>query len=187
MSLVGMLADHLTPEAFRELGRAIGAEQTAARRSTASAVTMLLGALVRSLTSDVAAQELHRSIVSGYDGHLLDRVEEFLAGRLPQPAPANDVLGYSRGTIEQNLSQRTGLRPESTHRLISLLAPLFMSLLAARQREGELDSQRLADEIVREHQEIWQKEPQAMESLSRLLEEQGDVDRWVEAGMRSLD
>ena len=62
-----------------------------------------------------------------------------------------------------------------------------MSLLATRQREGELDSQTLADEIVRERQEIWQKEPQAMESLSRLLDEEGEIDRWVEAGMGSLD
>lgn len=84
----------------------------------------------------------------GGSGGLADVLGGALGGGL-----LGHILGDRRTTAEQGISRNTGLDQQQVGRLLMILAPIVMGVLARRKQQG-LDPSQLGSELQRDQQQI---------------------------------
>jgi hypothetical protein len=66
------------------------------------------------------------------------------------------VLGGRRGTVEQTVSQNTGLDPQQVGQLLMVLAPIVMGVLARKKQQEGLNPGQLGTVLQQNQQQVQQ-------------------------------
>lgn len=178
MSLLEMIQGQLDPHAVRQIGQRIGAEPTETSQAIDAALPMLVAAMARNTQDPAKAQGLARAIEEDHDGGLLDNLSGFLSSPQGRAADGNGilkhVLGGQRSAVEQQLGRGTGLGSAQMAQLLPLLAPIVMAALGKAKRQRGLDAGGLAGVLGGEREQLQQRAPGLMGTLSGLLDRDGD-------------
>lgn len=95
------------------------------------------------------------------------------------------VLGGDRRTVENRLSESTGLDAKAVGRLLAALAPLVLAQLGRAQRQQNLDADGLSGLLDQERRQLRRQPPSNLGALSSLLDQDGDgevMDDLVKSG-----
>ena len=175
-SILEQLMGQLGGGALQQMSSSLGTDETTTQRGLGAALPVLLGALQRNASQPDGAQSLGRALERDHDGSILDD----LGGFLKSPESGNGagilghVLGGRRGTVEQGLAKSTGMDASKMGGLLEMAAPLVMGALGKKNREAGGGSGGLADLLGREQQAARQRQPEATDLLTGLLDQDGD-------------
>ena len=97
-------------------------------------------------------------------GGLADMIGGALGGKL-----LGHILGQRRPQVEQGVSQQTGLDPQQVGRLLMILAPIVMGVLARRKQQQAMTPGQLGTELQQTHRQIEQQASQGGGLLGGLL------------------
>jgi hypothetical protein len=178
MNLMGMLSQALGRNAISQMSRSIGADRESTSTAIAAALPLLVGALSKNAASRGGASSLLSALDRDHDGSILDDVGGFFSGAGSGDGDA--ILGHvlggrrARGSVETGVSRASGIDPASVAKLMAILAPLVMGALGRVQRSQGLDASGLGSLLGAERQSVERNAPDAMATLSRLLDADGD-------------
>jgi hypothetical protein len=176
MSLLEMLQQRLGGDAVNTISRQLGADPGTTSNAIDAALPLLLSAVARNASRPDQAQSLNRAISEDHDGSILNDVTGFLGqgGGGDGAGILRHVLGGRQQNVQTGLSQATGLEPNKTAQLLTMLAPLVMGALGRAKRENQLDSNGLSTMLTTEHEKLKDQSPGVMGALSRLLDQNQD-------------
>ena len=97
-------------------------------------------------------------------GGLADMIGGALGGKL-----LGHILGQRRPQVEQGVAQQTGLDPQQVGRLLMILAPIVMGVLARRKQQQALTPGQLGTELQHTNQQIQREASQGGGLLGGLL------------------
>ncbi len=174
-NLSNTLLEMLGQGQLEQLSQQVGADPETTQRAVRTALPLLLSALGQKATQPQEAEALANAIQKDHDGSVLDRLPELMAqGKLDQEGEKilRHVLGEKRPVVEQGLAQTAGLDPNSTGKLLAMLAPVVLGALGKTQREQQLDATGLASLLIHEKREASSE----LGGLASLLDMDGDGD-----------
>jgi hypothetical protein len=187
-SILDMVQQQLGGGAADQISRQIGADPARTQSAIQMALPTLLGGLAHNAAQPGGAESLHGAL-DQHTGNL-DALGSLSGGSGAGggvPASANapggagsgggglaDVVGGAlgggllghilggdrRAAAEQGISRSTGLDQQQVGRLLMLLAPIVMGVLARRKQREGLDPAQLGNELQRDHQQVQQRAQQ---------------------------
>lgn len=163
-----------------QLSQQIGADEGTTRSAVQAALPMLLGGLARNSSNPAGAASLSGALSEHRDTGLLDNLGGLIGN--PQSGSGGGILGHvfgnRRENVEQGIGKATGLDRQQAGKLLMVLAPIVMSVLARRHASaGRADAAPQGDlgqVLQRESQEAAQKAPSGLGGLLGMLDRDGD-------------
>lgn len=166
-----------------QLSQQIGADESTTQQAVQAALPMLLGGMARNSATPQGAASLGGALQQHAGGGLLGNLGALIGN--PDSGPGAGILGHvfgdRRGTVEQGVGQATGLNGQQVGKLLMVLAPIVMGVLARRRAGGAggaeaaaPQSDDLGAELRRETEEAAQKAPGGLGGLLGMLDRDGD-------------
>lgn len=184
--LINILQSQLNnPQLMQQLSQQIGeANPEKTQQAASGIVTTLLSAMARNAAQPKGASALTHALDQDHDGSILDDA----IGLLSQQQGSNKaqrmlngtgilshLLGGKQNDTTQMISQMSGLNPQKTDSLMTLLAPLIMGAVGKTKRQESLDATGLFNLLSGTLQQQKQAQGNAnQDMISRLLDQDGD-------------
>ena len=194
--VLDLLASNLGGSQMGQLASAIGADESSTQKAVGAALPAILAALNRNTNDTQGAQNLASALERDHDGSLLDNLGGFLSGAMSGKATdgagiLGHILGGQTQTVQQGVSQASGLDMGKVARLLPMLAPIVMAALGRTKRQAGLDPTGLSGILGQESQRARQAAPDGLlGALSGFLDRDGDGsiqdDLMAQAGKAAL-
>lgn len=184
-SIFDSVTQQLSGANLSQLSQQIGADEATTSQALQAALPMLLGGLARNASSADGAASLGTAL-NDHRGGLMENLGGLLGNAESGPGAGilGHVFGQKRSTVEQGVGQATGLKQQQVGKLLMVLAPIVMAMLArrhqatARPSSGapapQGDQGALPDILAKEAQEATQKAPTGLGGLLGMLDRDGD-------------
>jgi hypothetical protein len=175
MNLTGLLNDALNNDTVSQISQQIGADEGTTSSAIQAALPMLLGGLANNSASDTGAASLLGALDRDHDGSVLDDVGGFLGNYASGQGSGilGHIFGGGQGTVEQGVSQASGLDMGKVGPLLMMLAPIVMGALGRTQREQSLGAGDLAGLLGGATQQMGSGSP-LVDMLSSVLDRDRD-------------
>jgi len=175
MSLLETLQQRLGGQTVDQISRKLGTDSGTTGNAIDAALPLLLSAVAHNARTG-QAQAIDQALAQDHDGRVLDDVPGFLnqAENGPGAGILRHVLGSRQPTIENGLSQASGLDAAKVGQLLTMLAPLVMGALGKAKQERGLDAGGLSNLLGNEQEELKQSAPGVMGMLTRFLDRNAD-------------
>jgi hypothetical protein len=136
--LLNQVLGNLGPDAITSISKQIGTKEEETTNALSGVLPTLLGAMANNAKSAQGAQGLLGALDKDHDGSILDNVGDFLGNYQDGPGEGilKHVLGDKRPTVENNLSQKTGLNSNQIGDLLKIAAPLIMGYLGKQKKQA---------------------------------------------------
>lgn len=176
MALLDLLQQRLGSDAVNQISSRIGADPGTTGNAIDAALPLLISALARNTGDGEQAQSLANAVSKDHDGSVLDDVPGFVSRASEKPGQdiLRHVLGGRQQSVQNGLSQVTGLDAGKAGTLLTLLAPLLMGALGRAKNENGLDAGGLSTLLTGEQENLKQSAPGVMGALSRFLDQDND-------------
>jgi len=187
-TIVDSVMQQLGGANLSQLSQQIGADESTTQQAVQAALPMLLGGLARNSANPTGAASLSGALAEHRGGGLLDNLGSLIGN--PQSGAGAGILGHifgnRRETVEQGVGQATGLNQQQIGKLLMVLAPIVMAVLARRhagagaatgaapQADAAPPQGDLGSELQRETQEAAQRAPSGLGGLLGMLDRDGD-------------
>ncbi len=175
MNLTGLLSDALNSNTISQISQQIGADEGTTSSAIQAALPMLLGGLANNSANETGAASLLGALDRDHDGSVLDDLGGFL-GNFSSGSGAGilgHIFGGQQGTVEQGVSQASGLDMGKVGPLLMMLAPIVMGALGRTHREQGLGAGDLAGLLGGATQQMGSGSP-LMDMLSSVLDRDRD-------------
>src|SRR4051794_23636418 len=145
MDLLEDLLGQLGPIGVRQIATMLGTDVPTARSAVATSLGTLVGALARNAQDPHEAQSLRDALYQHADS---DPFFNVLAGDVEGSRILDHILGRADAwRMAQNMSRFMCLSASALMKLMALLSPLIMALLAKRATAANLDAEGLAHNL----------------------------------------
>lgn len=136
----------LNSEIGNQIIKGIGQQAGTSEKDTASVVNAAGPLLMGMMKNNAASQQGASSLMGAlqeHDGSVLDNISGFLGGG-GNPQDGNGILshilGGQRQTVENSLSEKTGVSTASVSKILVMLAPIVMGYLGKQSRNSNTSS-----------------------------------------------
>ena len=165
-----------------QLSQQIGADEATTSQAIQAALPMLLGGMARNASNPAGADALSSALSNHADGGALGDISGLLGN--PQSGGGAGILGHifgnKRDAVEQGMGSATGLDKPQMSKLLMVLAPIVMAVLARRQQQAQTADAppsatgELPQILEHEANEAKQKAPSILGGLFSMLDRDGD-------------
>ena len=183
-SLLDMVQQHLGPTEINQISQQIGADPGQVQSAISAAVPMMVGGMASHASQPAGADAIHQSLTSG--GGLLGSLGGILGGAggsgglggaLGGILGSADggggllgkILGQHQAPVQQGVSKSSGLDPDQAKKLLLVLAPIVMGVLARKHAAAESNPAQVSEDLKRESQAAQQQAQSRAPQLGGLL------------------
>lgn len=134
MSLTDEVQQHLGPAEIEQIGQQLGVDPQAAQSAVQSAVPMLVAAMAGTAQQPGGENQIQSlfGAHSGALGNLTSAITGAMGGAGGSGGLLGTILGGHHNTVQDGVGQTTGLQPDQSKRLLMILAPIVLAILARR-------------------------------------------------------
>jgi hypothetical protein len=175
MALLDQIQQQLGPSEVNQISKQLGVDPSVAQRAISAALPMILGGMAGHAAQPQGADTIQQAI-SAHDG-VADNVSTLLRAGPPADAGGSGLLGRIFGahhdTVQQGVQQASGLDPDKAKKLLLMLSPIVLAMVARRQlggqSAGQADPGQLASALQQEAQTAQQQVRQQVPHVGGLL------------------
>ena len=132
MSAIDLLSQ-LDDDHIKQISDQIGADPAQTRSAIEAASPMLLAGMAQT-TQQPDGQAALLGALDTHGGGLLDNLRDMLgAGGAADGGILDKVLGRTRPSVEGGVQETSGLNGDQTKKLLAMLAPIVIAMLAKRR------------------------------------------------------
>jgi hypothetical protein len=168
-SMVEMLMDMLSGDTLDKMSKQVGIPKGKTQQALPDIMAVLTGALAKNSSKKQGAKELSNALTRDHDGSILNNILDYIGNY--QSGEGNGILGHlladDRPTVEQGLSQKTGIDIGTIGNLLTMAAPLIMGMLGKTQKQQDLDTDSLKSLLGSEKRQIQNIAPEAIGILDQ--------------------
>ena len=168
-SLLDMVQQHLGPTEVNQISQQLGVAPAQAQSAISTALPMIVGGMASHASQPGGAEQIHQSLAS-HQG-LLGNLGGLLGsgGAADGGGLLGKVLGQHQAPVQQGVAQASGLDPQKAGKLLLMLAPIVMGVLAHKQAASQSNPAQVTDELKRESQAAQQQARSQAPHLGGLL------------------
>lgn len=150
MNLNEILSNTLDSSTVGQISQSLGVDQSTTNTAIQTALPILLAALARNSSTPDGASSLLGALDRDHDGSILDDVGGFLTNHDADDGRGilEHLFGSRVGSVEDGVSQSTGLNSSTTAQLLMMLAPIVMGALGRKKQEGTIDERNLPEVLT---------------------------------------
>ena len=144
MALLDMAQQYLGQNEVAQISQQLGVNPAVAQAAIAAALPMIVGGMARHASSPQGADGIQQAAQAHQD--VPDDVGSVL--QAGTPADVGDgggllgrIFGQHRDTVQQGVQQASGLDPEKAKKLLMMLSPVVLGVLARHQFGGQSATQ----------------------------------------------
>ena len=137
MSLVDDVQQHLGPAEIQQISQQLGVDSKTAQNAVQSALPMMVAGMAGT-AQQPAGEEQIRSLFGAHSGALGNLASAISGAAGGGGGLLGTILGGQHKTVEDGVGQTTGLQPDQSKRLLMILAPIVLAVLA--RRHGSADT-----------------------------------------------
>jgi hypothetical protein len=175
MALLDNAQQYLGTNEVGQIGQQLGINPNVARTAIAVALPMIVGGLARHASNPAGADAIKQA--ASAHANVTDNVGNVLQAGPPADVGTGGLLGrvfgQHRDAVEQGVQQASGLEADKTRRLLMMLSPVVLGVLARRQfgnqNVSQIDSGQLAGALQQEAQSAQRQSPNVGGLLGKLL------------------
>ena len=176
MSLTDLIQQQLGGSAVNQIAQQLGVSPSMAQSAITAAVPMILGGMARHASAPEGASTIQQA-VQAHEGAAEDPTAVLQAGPPADVGAAGGLLGRIFGeqhdSVREGVQQASGLDPERAKKLLMMLSPIVLGMLAHRQFGGQSATQadpgQLAGTLRQEAHSAQQQAPHVGGLLGKLL------------------
>lgn len=171
-SLLDMVQQHLGAGEIGQISQQLGTNESTTQKAVSAALPMLLGGMADKASQPGGADDIHQALEShtGVLGNLSG-----LLGAAPLADSGSGMLGRILGgkqePVKRAVSQSSGLDVGQTTRLLALLAPVVLGVLAHKKHEEGMDTGQLSSTLQHARQSAHEQARQHAPNAGDLLGE----------------
>ena len=176
MALLDMAQQYLGENEVTQISQQLGIDPSVAQTAIAAALPMIVGGMARHAAQPEGASTIQQAATAHED------VPDNVSGTLQAGPPADvgssggllgRIFGQHRETVQQGVQQASGLDSEKVKKLLMMLSPVVLGVLARRQFGGQKATQadpgQLAGALQQEAQMAHKQSPHVGGLLGSLL------------------
>jgi hypothetical protein len=174
VALIDSVQQQLGPNEIGQISQQLGISPGVAQSAVSAALPMILAGMARHAQQPDGATTLDQAINAHSD--VPNDLSRVIAAGPPADASAGSggllgrILGSHRDTVTGGVQQASGLDAEKTKRLLLMLSPILLGVLARRQFGGAAPSPgALSGTLQQEAQSAAQNSPHVGGLLGKLL------------------
>ena len=176
MALLDMAQQYLGQNEVSQISQQLGINPNLAQTAIAAALPMIVGGMARHASQPQGANAIQQAASAHQD--VTDDVSSVLQAGPPADVGAASgllgrIFGQHQQTVQQGVQQASGLDPEKAKKLLMMLAPVVLGVLARRQFGGQnaiqADPGQLAGALQQEAQTAQRQSPHVGGLLGQLL------------------
>lgn len=159
-----------------QLSQHLGVSESQTQSALSTALPTLISAMSRNAESD-GGNGLLGMLDRDNDGSILDDIGSLIGNRQTEQRGdqfLGSILGGKRGSVENAVSQSSGLSSGQTSSLMKLLGPMLMGALS-KKSSGGFDAGSLLNMVQGERKTV-EKNSGGGSFIGRLLDQDGDGD-----------
>jgi hypothetical protein len=150
MDLSELLNSPMGQSIVKSVAGQLGMNEKEASGVVNMAVPALLAGMTRNAQSSDGAESLNKALETKHDGSLLNNLSGILQGNTKElQQDGNGILGHVFGnnlsSVEQGISQKTGVSMNKVAPLLAMLAPVVMAYLGKQKRQTNTGAGGLGD------------------------------------------
>ena len=150
MDLSELLNSPMGQSIVKSVAGQLGMNEKEASGVVDMAVPALLAGMTRNAQSSDGAESLNKALETKHDGSLLNNLSGILQGNTKElQQDGNGILGHVFGnnlsSVEQGISQKTGVSMNKVTPLLAMLAPVVMAYLGKQKRQTNTGAGGLGD------------------------------------------
>ncbi len=196
-SLLDELESQFDDRAIGQIGQQLGVDHQTAAASVKAALPMLLGSLTRQGSTEQGAAGLLSMLDRDGDGSIMDDVMGYLSNGGGSTGAASKAgggtldifFGNRSDAVAKTLGNSTGMNSGSAMKLLAMLAPVVMGMLARQKSKQGFDLGGLTKALAGEKNNLEARMPGGGDLLGSLLDSDGDgsiTDDLAEKGLGIL-
>ena len=175
MSITDAVQQHLGPTEIDQISQQLGVSPDVAQRAVSAALPMILGGMASHAARPEGAVTVGQAIDTHQDA--TDNVASLLAAGPPADAPSSGgllgrIFGTHHDTVTTGVQQASGLDADRTKRLLLMLSPILLGILARRQfgnQQATTAGGQLGNVLQQEAQSAARQSPQVGGLLGSLF------------------
>ena len=178
--LQGQLDSGLVDTLSKQIG---GADRQQTANAAQGIMSSLVTALAKNASTPEGAASLNNALERDHDGSLLDSLGDMFGGGQVAQSHAraangagilNHLLGNNQGGVIDMVSKMSGLNSSKTGSMMTMLAPMVMSMLGKHKRQQGLDIGGIANMLSGSVDSQRQAGNPIMDMATRFLDQDGD-------------
>ena len=171
MALLDAIQGHLGQSQVGQISQQLGIDPATAQTAITAAVPMIMAGLAKHASHPDGATAIQQAAESHHD--VVDNV-----GSMLQAGPPADntgllgrIFGHHSDTVQQGVQQASGLDSEKAGKLIMMMAPIVLSMLARKQfgNQQQPNPTQISDTLQQEAQTAQQQVQRNEPNLGGLL------------------
>lgn len=131
MSLIEDVQQHLGPAEIQQISEQLGVDSQTAQSAVQSALPMMVAGMAGT-AQQPAGEEQIRSLFGAHGGTLGNLASAISGAAGGGGGLLGSILGNHDKTVQDGVGQTTGLKPDQSKRLLMILAPIVLAVLARR-------------------------------------------------------
>ena len=177
MALVDEVQQHLGSSEINQISQQLGISPGMAQTAIAAAIPMIVGGMAGHASQPQGATSI-QDAVAVHDG-VTDNIPNVLQAGPPADVGGGSggllgrILGGHRDPVQQGVQQASGLDSEKVRKLLMMLSPIVLGVLARRQFGGQnaqqADPGQLGGVLHQEAQTAAQQSPHVGGLLGKIL------------------
>jgi hypothetical protein len=176
MALMDLVQQHLGQSEVNQISQQLGISPGVAQTAIAAAIPMIVGGMAHQASQPQGADTIQQAITA-HDG-VTDDVGSVLQAGPPADTGSSGgllgrILGTHRDTVQQGVQQASGLDGEKARKLLMMLSPVVLGVLARHQFGGQnaqqADPGQLGGILHREAQSAAAQSPHVGGLLGKIL------------------
>ena len=168
-SLLDMVQQHLGANEVNQISQQLDVPPSQAQSAITAALPMIVGGMASNASQPGGSDAIHQSLES--HAGILGNLGGLLGGGGVADGGGllGKVLGQHQAPVQQGVSQASGLDPDKTRKLLLMLAPIVVGVLAHKHAQAQSSPAQVSDELKRESQSAQQQAQSQAPHLGGLL------------------
>ena len=176
--LFTLLKQNLGKKELTRIQDKIGADESATKKAIGAALPAMIGVLGRKASSPQGSAELTKVLnEEEQSGGLIGTIMGMLGGEEPEAEHQAQILDHVLGNrtehVANHVSKASGLDKASIKKLLKVLAPILLGVLAKYRKSEHLDTEDAIGLLVKEKENV---ESESGGIIGKLLDQDGDDD-----------
>ncbi len=178
-NILDLVQSQLSGPVLEQLAKQIGGGTAETQTAIQSAIPAMLQAMTKNTASKEGASALVNALDKDHDGSILNDLLGFVtSGNDTNGGSAilNHLFGTKKSTVENAISQNSGLNSNATSNLMTQLAPIVMGFLGQQKQKGGLDVGSIATLVMSQLSGAKQKTGgnTTLDMITGFLDKEGD-------------
>ncbi len=152
------------------ISKSVGGDETAVKSALGMSIPLVLGAMANHASTPGGAEMLTKTLSQAGSSNLPGTMSGLLANPAAASGPdmVSTLLGSQMGTIQNAISQKTGLPPAAVSQVMAIAVPVIMGQIGRMFGQQKVDPGNLQGVLADHSRAALQSSPEAASLLQHL-------------------